>query len=207
MEPLLILLLGIIAGALLMYYIYSFFKSKRSKHKAQQQAVILLEKIKTVCKLITVEGTFVEVVQQEDIKKQFLGLISSKKKALIVVKAKVMVGFNLAKIHIEANPDKKQVVVSKLPEPEILSVEPDVEFYDITNGLFNKFESNDINQLNKQAVSLIREKVPNSSLTEIAKNEALEVIKLLQQVTQTIGWTLETKMIESSENNAQHIEN
>ncbi len=207
MEPLLILLLGIIAGALLMYYIYSFFKSKRSKHKAQQQAVILLEKIKTVCKLITVEGTFVEVVQQEDIKKQFLGLISSKKKALIVVKAKVMVGFNLAKIHIEANPDKKQVVLSKLPEPEILSVEPDVEFYDITNGLFNKFESNDINQLNKQAVSLIREKVPNSSLTEIAKNEALEVIKLLQQVTQTIGWTLETKMIESSENNAQHIEN
>jgi hypothetical protein len=60
--------------------VFSFFRKKRSKELTEHQSAILLDKIKSVCKLITVEGDFAEIYRYENTKERFLSLVSSKKR-------------------------------------------------------------------------------------------------------------------------------
>jgi hypothetical protein len=54
MDSILELFLGLILGAILMYWMFSLFRIKRSKELTEHQSTIILEKIKSVCKLISV---------------------------------------------------------------------------------------------------------------------------------------------------------
>ena len=98
--------------------------------RVNEQSILLLDKIKQVCKLITVEGEFSEIFTHRDEKSLFFKLLQLEKKALIIVKAKVLVGFDLTKINIEINSNTKQVKLSHFPEPGILSIDSDIEYYD-----------------------------------------------------------------------------
>ena len=135
METLLGLLIGILITAGVLMYI----KYQESKRMASSQSVILLDKIKSVCKFITVEGDFAEIYHYEDVKQKFLKLISSKKKALVVVNAKAYVGFDLAKVKMEAKEVSKTIVLHDFPKAEILSIETNLNYYDKKDGYFNKF--------------------------------------------------------------------
>ncbi len=207
MDGILAVFLGLILGIILMYWLYSLFRKKKAKELTEQQSVILLDKIKKVCKLIAVEGDFAEIYTYENTRERFLSLVSSKKKALIVIRAKVHIGYDLKLVQVHANTDKKQVILSGFPQPEILSVEPDLEFYDIKNGLFNSFSPDDLTTVNQEAKKHIREKVPASGLIETAQREALEAILLAQSLVETIGWTLDYSALEIQANSKKQIEN
>ena len=92
--------LGLILGAILMYWVYSFFRKKQGKEITHHQSTVLLERIKSVCKLISVEGDFAEVYKYENTKERFLSLVSSKKKALVIINAKVHIGYDLKKLFL-----------------------------------------------------------------------------------------------------------
>jgi hypothetical protein len=109
----------------------------------------LLEKIRSVCKLISVEGDFAEIYSYENRKTHFGKLFSSKKKALIVINAKAHIGYDFKKLDISADTATKTVYVRHFPQPEILSIEPELEFYDIRNDIFNVFTPQDMTALNK----------------------------------------------------------
>ena len=101
-------ILGIVIGALLSWVSVGYMKSVKKKQLVNTQSTILLDKIKKVCKFITVEGDFAEIYQYEDVKERFLKLISSRKKALVVIKAKAHVGYDLSKIDLKADTEKKK---------------------------------------------------------------------------------------------------
>ena len=69
--------LGIIIGVLVSLGIVTYLKSINKKRQVNLQSVLLLDKIKKVCKFITVEGDFAEIYHYEDVKARFLKLISS----------------------------------------------------------------------------------------------------------------------------------
>lgn len=196
MDTMLDTFLGLLLGAIVTYWVYSFFRKKKGKEVTKHQSVVLLEKIKSVCKLISVEGDFAEIYTYENTKERFMSMISSKKKALIVVKAKAHIGYDLNKIRMKADVDTKKVTLTSFPQPEILSVEPDLEFYDIKNGMFNSFTPNDLTQLNKEAKEHIKSKIPESGLMLTARKEALEAILILDNLAQTIGWKLDYSALE-----------
>ncbi len=198
MDGLLEVLLGLILGSIAMYWLFSFFRRKRNKETTEVQSTVLLERIKNVCKLISVEGDFAEIYKYENTRERFLSLVSSKKKALIVINAKVHIGYDLQKIQLQANNAKRQIVLSTFPQPQILSIEPQLEFYDIKNGLFNSFTPNDLTSLNQEAIKHIRDKIPQSGLMETARREALEAILLMEKLVETIGWKLEYSSLEIS---------
>jgi hypothetical protein len=198
MDGLLEVLLGLILGAIAMYWIFSFFRQRKNKETTEVQSTVLLERIKNVCKLISVEGDFAEIYKYENTRERFLSLVSSKKKALIVINAKVHIGYDLQKIQLEANNARKQIVLKSFPQPQILSIEPQMEFYDIKNGLFNAFTPNDLTSLNQEAIKHIRDKIPQSGLMETARKEALEAILLMEKLVETIGWKLEYSALELS---------
>ena len=196
MDSIFELVLGLILGAILMYWLYSIFQGKRSKQLTKHQSTVLLEKIKSVCKLITVEGDFAEIYKYENTREHFMSLVSSKKKALIVINAKAQIGFDLKKVMMQSDVGQKKIILTNFPKPEILSIEPDLEFYDIKNGLFNTFTPDDLTTLNQEAKEHIREKIPESGLMETAGKEALEAVLLIEKIVETIGWQLDYSALE-----------
>lgn len=151
-----------------------------------------------MCKFVTVEGDFAEIYHYENVKERYLKLVSSRKKALIVINAKAHIGFDLSKVEINADLDKKRITLSHFPQPEILSIENDINYYDKKEGLFNRFEAQDLTELQREAKQHIINKVPESGLYNVAKKEALEAILLVENVVETIGWTLDYSKLEIS---------
>mgnify|MGYP001826031064 CR=1 FL=1 len=183
--------LGIIIGGLVTLGIVVYLKTLKKRQLVKSQSVLHLDKIKSVCKLITVEGDFDEIYHYEDVKEKFLKLISSRKKALVVVNAKAHVGYDLSKINLVANNERKVVTLKHFPQPEVLSIETSLNYYDKKDGYFNKFEASDLTDLHQEAKKHIEEKIPQSGLYDIAKTEALEAILLIETIVETIGWKLD----------------
>lgn len=200
------IIFAIIFGVLGTLGVSTYVKHIKGKQLATAQSVILLDKIKKVCKFITVEGDFAEIYHYEDVKEHFLKMVSSKKKAIVVIDAKAHVGFDLSKIDMIANANKKTVKLNHFPQPEILSIETNLKYYDKKDGLFNKFEANDLTTLHNEAKLHIRDKVPESGLFQIAQKEALESVLLIEGLVQTIGWKLDYSALEIKQEDTKIIE-
>ncbi len=195
----------IIISILVTLGIVTVIKQWRAKQQTNAQSVLLLDKIKRVCKFITVEGDFAEIYHYEDVKEKFLKLISSRKKALVVINAKAHVGFDLNKMKMEANTTTKTVKLNHFPQPEVLSVETNINYYDKKDGMFNKFEASDLTELHTNAKQHILDKIPESGLYNVAKSEALEVIQLMENLVQTIGWTLDYTALKIEDNTTKKL--
>ena len=166
------LLLGLLLGALLMYWGYALLNRKKQKELTVQQSTMLLEKVRSVCKLITVEGDFAEIYRYENRKEHFMNLFSSKKKALIVINAKAHIGYDFKKLKVSADPEKRTIILGNF-------------------DLFNSFTPADMTSLNKEAKSHIREKIPESGLMDTARHEALEAVLFMEKIVETLGWKLD----------------
>lgn len=197
--------LGIIVGAILMYWGISFFNKKSGVKKIEHQSVVLIEKIKSVCKLISVEGDFAEIYHYQDTKNQFFGFLTGKKRAILLVNAKAHVGFDLSKIKMNANTSKKEIVLTYFPEPQVLTVETDVRYYDKSEGFFNKFNAEDLTELNKEAKKFIVEKIPESGLLNSAKKEALDTILMIEKMIEGSGWKLNYSQLVLSETETKKL--
>ncbi len=196
----------IILSILITLGIVTVLRNFKLKKQTNSQSVILLDKIKKVCKFVTVEGDFAEIYHYEDVKERFLKLITSKKKALVVINAKAHVGFDLSRIKMESNVKTKTVKLFHFPEPEVLSIETDLNYYDKKDGVFNKFEASDLTGLHNEAKQHIMNKVPESGLYQIAKREALDSILLIETIVDTIGWTLDYTALEIEDTEPKKIE-
>ena len=189
-------ILGIIVGTLFLGIIVLIYRNWFTKHKTEEQSVVLLEKIRNVSKMVTVEGDFSEIMHFEDVKDVFLTLVTSKKKAIVMANAKVLIGFDMKKIKLQSKNDKKILVLEYFPEPEVLSIETDIQYYDVNHGYFNKFSAHDLSELNKKVKQNIEDKIPDSELLFMAKNKALETIRMIEQMVSTFGWHLDYGSIE-----------
>lgn len=196
MNDVLEILLGLALGAIIMYWVFTYIRSRSRRELTQHQSTVILEKIRSVCKLITVEGDFAEIYRYENTRSRFMSMISSKKRALIVIKAKAQIGYDLKKLFMHADNEKKKIILENFPAPEVLTIEPELEFYDIKNGIFNAFTPDDLTSLNKEARKHILEKIPESGLMETANKEALEAVLLIEKIVETIGWTLDYSALE-----------
>ena len=87
------LFIGLAVGAVVAYFIFARFNKEKSKLKTNEQSLVIMDKIRSVCKFITVEGDFSEVYHYENLKEKYLSLLLGKKKAIEVsVPYRVRVG-------------------------------------------------------------------------------------------------------------------
>lgn len=198
--------LGLALGAILTYWIYTLLRKKKSKEVTEHQSTVLLEKIRSVCKLVSVEGEFAEIYKYENIKEYFMSLVGSKKKALLIINAKVHIGYDLKKVELVADNESKKIIMKNFPRPEVLSIEPDIQFYDIRSGMFNFFSSDDLTLLSKEAKEHIRGKIPESGLMETAGREALQAVLLIEKIVETIGWKLDYTALQVTEKQKEQLE-
>lgn len=198
--------LGVIIGVLVTLGIVAYIKTLKKKTLVNRQSVLLLDKIKKVCKFITVEGDFAEIYHYEDVKERFLKLISSRKKALLIINAKAHVGYDFSKIVLKSDVNNKKIIIEYFPQPEVLSIETNLNYYDKSDGLFNKFEAVDLTGLHKEAKQHIEDKIPESGLLQIAQKEALETISLIEIIVETIGWKLDYSALNINDSENKKIE-
>ena len=194
-------LLGLFLGAIVTYWVMRYVKLQKTKDQTQAQSTILMKKIRKVWKLITVEGEFAEIYHYENTKERFMSMVSSKKKAVLLINAKAYVGFDLSRIKMEAITEKKTIKLTDFPDPEVLSLETDLRYYDKKEGLFNKFDSSDLTEVNTKAKDHVLEKIPESGLLDTARSEALEAVLLVQNIVETIGWSLDYQDLLLSKSN------
>ena len=167
-------------------------------NKQQETSVnVVLEKIEKVFKLVTVEGHLSEIY---DFKEHNFGmeLPIFRKKLLARVNAKVSVGFDFEKVKITTDDISKTITIENFPEAEILSLEHELDYYDISQSTFNKFSSADYNKINREAVDLIRFKAIDSKLIKSADEQKEEIMEMLKIIIQATGWDVIVKKKENT---------
>ncbi len=193
------LFIGLAIGAVVAYFIFMRFSGSSKREKTDTQSVILMEKIRSVCKFITVEGDFSEIFHYENVKDKWLNLLLGKKKALVLIEAKAHIGFDLTKVKMEANTKTKTIILTNFPQPELLTIETDFKYYDKREGWANPFTATDLTEINQEAKKQIVDKIPESGLFNEASKQALETIQLMEKLVETINWKLDYTALYAAE--------
>ena len=182
-------LIGIAAG----FGIFSVYNKfvHREGTLIKNESVVLLEKVEKVFKVVLAEGHFSEIYDHSSQSEVLFGLTTVSKKALIVAKAKVLVGFDFAKVKIRWEEGTRRMIIEEFPEPEILSTDSDYKFYDIDHGMFNKFKNEEYTALLADAKQTMQNQAIASELPKIAKKQA---VVMLSQMASSMGWNIDFRL-------------
>lgn len=169
MFNLIFLIVGLVAGIGA-----ALFFSGKFKFGKEDTTIItsntVVQSIERVFKVVTAEGHFSEIYDYSNTE-NVLSFIPSTKKALVVVNARVMMGFDFKKMKMEVDENTHKIKILEFPTPEILSIEPDLKYYNLENGLFNKFDTDDLTKLQADSKEKIKESVAKSDLPQIAQKQ------------------------------------
>ncbi len=146
------------------------------------------------------EGYYSQVFTFKNSQNLFLNMITSDKKALVVVNAKATVEYDLRKLETEIDEAGKTVILKSIPEP-VVNIYPEIEYYDVTQDYFNKFEAKDYNKIKNSVSARIREKIEASGLKDDARERLMSELLNIYILTKSMGWTLQYNetVIESPE--------
>lgn len=178
-------------GTIAAWQVFNWMYGKKLKSNKQEsiraEANILLEKIEQVFKVVLAEGYFTEIYDH-NARKDFWGLFKTTNKALIIVKAKVSVGYDFAKMRFSRSPESRRLVIEEFAPAEVLSIDTDYKFYDINQGFVNPMKQEDYTTILSEAKGMIKIKAEGSELPAIAANQLQLMMK---QMASTMNWELE----------------
>lgn len=160
----------------------------------QISSTVLLERVRPVLKLVTVEGDFSELFtyRSDDAAFDLLKRFSPfQKKAILRVKGRASVGFDLEGLDLRIDEKSRTVTLMGMSDPKLLSLEHDVDYFDMEAGTFASFTAQDHTRINAQAKEMIRGKVPSSGLYEAAEAQRYDMLMMLRAVIENAGWTFE----------------
>lgn len=193
-----------IIGILLTLLIVLSFRYCENKNAYKKdvitQSALIQQEINNVSKLIVSEGTFAQIYTYEDSENFLFDFFTSKKTAVVIVNAKVTIGYDLKQITTTIDEQTKTITLINLPEAEV-NIYPEIEFYDISNGYLNSFNAQDYNKIKQVATKLIHKKIEESSISSNSQNRLISELQKIYILTSTLGWTLKygDEIIDSEE--------
>jgi|688.fasta_scaffold21546_11 hypothetical protein len=183
-------LLGILVMALLAIIYRVFFTSKSAE--VDIAATTIMKSVESISKLMVLEGQFTETYTYQERSKVFFDLIPQEKKAIVILNAKVLIGYDLKKMVIFIDKENKKILIERLPKEEV-NIIPDLKFYDVQTSTFTNFTKDDINKVQEDAKDKIEQQIDQSNLRVQARQRLLENLSSVINLTQAIGWTVEDK--------------
>jgi hypothetical protein len=169
--------------------IFLYFKSTQNDKKVEEDAQIILKSVTAVSKLVVLESQWSEIYTYKETEKVFFNLVPTEKKAIVLLKAKAQISYDLKKLKIKIDKENKQLIIQSLPKEEIM-IEPDLEYYDIETSVFNKFKPSDFNKIQKNAKAFVLNEIEKSGLKNQAKQVFIEKLQSLISLTEGLGWTV-----------------
>ena len=168
MMTILMLLLGLILGGVI-----AFLAIKKMGSEAPiitESSHTIAESMRKVFKVVSAEGHFNEIYNYEETTK-LLKFIPSTKKALVIIQAKVLVGYDFEKFQWEVDEQNRKVKLLHFPAPEILSTETDYKYYNIEEQFFNLFSKDDLAKIQQNGKRQVIEAAKKSHLPEVAAEQ------------------------------------
>lgn len=184
------ILLGIIIALVIVFGLRYCENRKDNRETLEANTALIQKELKNVGKLIVTEGSYAQVFSYNGSKDLLFGLTYANKKALVVVNAKATIAYDLSKVEMNVDEATKTVVITKIPEPE-LSINPNIEYYDVQQDYLNKFDAADYNKIKKRIEGSLRKKIEASELRTNAENRLISELQKIFILTNSMGWTLE----------------
>ena len=182
---------GLLVAGLLLGAVIMFLFSKLSRTAAQpvvkESSHTVVESMRKVFKIVFAEGHFNELYNYEETKKLF-GFIPSTKRALVIIQAKVLVGYDFEKCKWEADEATQKIKLVSFPEPEIISIEPEYKYYNFEENIFNLLSRDDLTRIQANGKKQVEAAAIKSHLPKIAADQ---MRTLLMEVVQSRSWQLE----------------
>ncbi len=185
MTVVFMLLIGLLLGGII-----AFLASRNLKSEppvVTESSHTIVESMRKVFKVVTAEGHFNEIYNYEESSKIF-NFIPSKKRALVIVQAKILVGYDFEKFKWEIDEENRKVKLLEFPAPEILSTETDYKYYNIEEQFFNLFSKDDLAKIQQNGKKQVIEAAKHSHLPEVA---AEQMRMLLTELLETKNFVLD----------------
>ncbi|HRH70307.1 MAG: DUF4230 domain-containing protein [Flavobacteriales bacterium] len=183
-------ILVLIGTGLLVFFITRAVYEPEQRSE-QVSSTVLLERVRPVLKLVTVEGEFSEVFSYRNAEAAFEWLkdyTPFQKKAMLRVKARVSVGYDIEGMDLNVDEGTKTITLRGMTAPEVLSIEHDIDYYDMDAGTFNPFTAQDLTKMGSTAKSMVRAKIPESGLFRAAAERKQEMITVVRALVESSGW-------------------
>lgn len=194
------ILLGAVVTLLIVIGLRYFEHTKDKREQLRANTALIEKEIKNVGKLIVAEGSFAEIFTYEDSKAFYADIFSASKKALVVVNAKASISYDLSKVSTQIDQETKTVYITNIPEPE-LTINPNIEYYDVQQDYFNPFEAKDYNLIKERIDKDLNKKIKESDLYTNAQNRLISELTNIYVLTNSLEWTLQYDGIIVNEDN------
>lgn len=182
-----IIVISLVIGAIFTYLSLQLRQARNSAATTKTSSHTVIESIKKVFKIVVAEGQMNEIFNYENTKK-LLKVIPSTKKALVIVRANVLIGYDVNKCKWEIDEEKRVIKLMNFPKPEILSLETDFNYYYFEDDLFNFISRKDLQDIQYLAKEQVKKSVLQSDLLKIA-SEQMKL--LLGEITTLNNWQVE----------------
>jgi Protein of unknown function (DUF4230) len=151
------------------------------------EAAPVVNAIKKIAHLATVEAQIADVVRFEEVK-TFL-IFDFPKSATLRMRGKAIAGFDLESkdFHVRTDDANRRLTV-ELPPPRILAIDPRLEWFDEKSGLFNPITPEDRTRWMLWARGQLARAAKNAGIEGRAIEHAKE---LLTAAGGAFGWTVE----------------
>jgi hypothetical protein len=187
-------LVAIAIGGIAAWQIFNWMYGKKlrdNKEQLRQESTLLLERIEKVFKVVVAEGYFTEIYDHNS-KKEYLGLFNVNKKALVISRAKVSVGYDFGRMKVRRDDASRKLIIEEFPQAEVLSIDTDYKFYDIDQGWLNKFNQDDYTNILNDAKKVMQEKALTSDLPKVANRQ---VGLMMNQLAASMNWEVVFKQL------------
>ena len=166
-----------------------FYKScMTSKEKVPQiDTTLFIDKIETVLKMVSVEGHYTEMLKYDNSTYDFPGF---RKKALVQVTGKVLVGYNMEKYKMNYDVKNKTLNITQFPPAEILAIEANTKYFDMEQGIFNSFTKEELTNIDKKSKEAIRNKALSDHLIKTAEDQKNELLMLMLDPLFADNWKI-----------------
>ncbi|PKA83353.1 uncharacterized protein DUF4230 [Ulvibacter sp. MAR_2010_11] len=183
------IVLGIVIAVFIVFGLRYCEHQKEARERLDANTALIQEQLENVGKLIVTEGSYTQVFTYKDTNKLF-GFLDARKKALVVVNAKASISYDLSEIKTEVDQSAQTVTITHIPKPE-LSINPNIQYYDMQQDYLNQFEAEDYNKIKKQIEKDLRTKIEASELVTNAQNRLISELQKIYILTNSMGWTLQ----------------
>lgn len=166
-----------------------FYKSCmfRKEKVPQIDTTLFIDKIETVLKMVSVEGHYTEMLKYDNSTYDFPGF---RKKALVQVTGKVLVGYNMEKYKMNYDVKNKTLNITQFPPAEILAIEANTKYFDMEQGIFNSFTKEELTNIDKKSKEAIRNKALSDHLIKTAEDQKNELLMLMLDPLFADNWKI-----------------
>ncbi len=180
----------IIIVVLAVLFLYDFIRDRQAtKGEIYAQSALIEKQLRNVSKLVVTEASYAKVYSYENKETYGLDIFSSEKNALVIANAKAQVAYNLRELQYDVNQSSKTITINYIPKAE-LSIDPNLQFYRMENGYFNKFNAKDLNSIKVKITKDLRKQLLKSDMMANAQNRLLSELSQIFVLTSSLEWEL-----------------